>query len=71
MRGGPIGCAELKDYLGRVFADAFAPFREKRQALLLEPRKVWNILDDGADKARVMAQKTMAEVREAMGLVYR
>ena len=44
------------------------PFRAKRAEIAAQPQKVWDILDDGASRARAIAQETMKEVREAVQL---
>jgi tryptophanyl-tRNA synthetase len=44
------------------------PFRTKRAELAAKPGYVSEVLDDGAKRARVIAQQTMEEVREAMQL---
>lgn len=42
------------------------PFRERRKHYESEPEKLKEILKDGEDRARLIAQKTMSEVHEAM-----
>ena len=42
---------------------ALAPFREKRAELDRNPDYVFDVLHEGAKRARVIAQQTMAEVR--------
>ena len=44
------------------------PFRAKRAELASKPDYVADVLNDGAKRARVIAQQTMVEVREAMQL---
>jgi tryptophanyl-tRNA synthetase len=44
--------------------------RERAQIYLDDPTLVRNIIADGCEKARKMAQDTMRDVREAMGLSY-
>ena len=45
------------------------PIREKYCDLLAHPDKIREILRDGADRARAIAEKTMVEVKEKMGLL--
>jgi tryptophanyl-tRNA synthetase len=45
--------------------------RERAQTYLDDPRWCANIIADGCEKARKLAQETMRDVREAMGLNYR
>ena len=63
-----IGCVEDKQLFARNLNTALAPFRERRAELDRHPDDVFDVLRDGAKRARVIAQQTMAEVREAIGL---
>ena len=44
------------------------PFRAKRAELASKPDLLKDTLNDGANRARVIAQKTMEEVRAAVQL---
>jgi len=46
--------------------ETFRPFREKRAGL--SPEQVNRILDEGSERARVVARETLAEARRAVGL---
>jgi len=46
------------------------PMRERAQQYLDDPTLVRNIVADGCEKARKMAQETLRDVREVMGLGY-
>jgi len=46
------------------------PMLERAQKYLDDPSLLRSIIADGCDKARKVAQETMREVREAMGLAY-
>ena len=48
--------------------DAMADMHVRRQEYEGKPEKIREILDEGAKKARVIAGKTMEEVREVMHL---
>lgn len=63
-----IGCVDCKGRLAQRMVERFAPYRERRADLLAHPGRVDEILRAGADKARAIAQKTMAEVRGKLGL---
>ncbi|MBI1943676.1 MAG: tryptophan--tRNA ligase [Betaproteobacteria bacterium] len=65
-----IGCLECKQPVIESVLGELAPMRERAQAYLDDPTLVKNILADGCDKARKLAEETMREVREAMGLSY-
>jgi len=64
-----IKFSELKDALAKDIANHFKDFREKRKELEKNPEEVKKILDEGAEKARVIARETMKEVKEKVGLV--
>ena len=42
--------------------------QERRKKYEQNPRLAWDILEAGSAKARKVADATMAEVREAMGM---
>ncbi len=63
-----IGCVDCKKRLAANLNQNLAPFRERREALAQKPEQVWDILHDGAARARVLAEETMTAVRDAVGL---
>ncbi len=66
-----IGCLECKQpVIDAVLAEQ-EPMRERAQQYLDDPTLVRAIVADGCEKARKLAQETMRDVREAMGLSYR
>ncbi len=67
-RRAGIGCVDCKKRFAANLNTALAPFREKRAALAQNPDEIWDILHDGANRARVIAEQTMVKVREAVGL---
>ena len=64
-----IGCLECKQPLIEAIWKEQEPMHERAQPYLDEPSLVRAIIADGCDAARKMAQETMRDVREAMGLV--
>jgi len=64
-----IKFSELKDALAEDISNYFAPFRKKRKELKANPEYVKKVLEEGAEKARVIARETMKEVKEKVGLV--
>jgi tryptophanyl-tRNA synthetase len=44
------------------------PMRERAKAYEEDPQLVTSIIADGCERARKLAQETMRDVREAMGL---
>jgi tryptophanyl-tRNA synthetase len=64
--GAKWGCVDCKKVLMESFDRELVPLRAKRADLSVD--KVRQALGDGAHKARKMAQETIKEVREVMGL---
>jgi len=67
-RRAGIGCVDCKKRFAANLNKHLEPFRTKRAELASNPDYVSDVLEDGAQRARVIAQQTMAEVREAMQL---
>jgi tryptophanyl-tRNA synthetase len=65
-----IGCLDCKQPVIEAIQAELAPMRERAQAYLDDPTLVRNIVADGCEKARKLAEETMRDVREAMGLTY-
>ena len=65
-----IGCIECKQPVIRAVLEEQKPMRERAQLYLDDPSLVRNIIADGCEKARKLANETMRDVREAMGLGY-
>ena len=63
-----FGYGHAKVALFEKYTEYFAEMRERRKELMATPEKVEDILQDGAARARKVAQATMAEVRAAVGL---
>ena len=69
-RSAGIGCIECKRPVIDAVLKEQEPMRERAQLYLDDPVLVRNIIADGCEKARRLAQETMREVRESMGLDY-
>ncbi len=67
-RRAGIGCVDCKMLFAKNLNQHLEPFRAKRAELASKPDYVTDVLTDGAERARVIARQTMAEVREAMAL---
>jgi len=67
-RRAGIGCVDCKKMFAANLNKALEPFRAKRAELASQPDLVPAVLEDGAKRARVIAEKTMAEVRAAVQL---
>lgn len=66
-RTAKIGCLECKDVAIEGVLSSLASYRELRNKFQKKPRLIWEILEEGNTKARQAAQKTMDEVRSAIG----
>jgi tryptophanyl-tRNA synthetase len=67
-RQGTIGDVEVKRVLAHTLNDFLDPIRARRQYLEERPDDLIDILRMGAGRARPIAQETVAQAREAMGL---
>ena len=63
-----IGCLECKQPVVDAVLKEQQGFLERAQPYLDDPSLLRNIIADGCDRARKLAQETMREVREVMGL---
>ncbi len=62
------GCLDCKDVLLKHMLPPLENIRERRQTFVEKPDVVKDILMDGSRRARVVAQQTMKEVRDAVKL---
>jgi tryptophanyl-tRNA synthetase len=60
--------SELKKSLAKTVVNYLEPFRRKQKELQTRDVYVKEILNKGASRARIIAETTMKEVREKMGL---
>jgi tryptophanyl-tRNA synthetase len=65
-----IGCLECKQPLIDAIVREQKPIQERAQKYLDDPTLVRNIVADGCERARKLAEETMRDVRAAMGLAY-
>jgi tryptophanyl-tRNA synthetase len=69
-RGARFGCLECKQPVIDGVLKEQEPMRERARIYEEDPQLVRNIIADGCEKARKLAQETMRDVREAIGLDY-
>lgn len=67
-RNAAIGCVEHKRMFARELIEFLTPFREIRKQYEDHPDDVWDILREGAARARVIASQTLDEVKRAVRL---
>jgi len=65
---GTIRYSELKQVLAEAIVEKLDPIRRRYHELLRRPDDLWDILAEGAQRARPVAEATMAEVYRKMGL---
>ena len=69
-RSAGIGCIECKQPVIEGVLREQEPMRERAKMYEEDPQLVKNIIADGCERARKLAQDTMRDVREAIGLDY-
>ncbi|TMG98098.1 MAG: tryptophan--tRNA ligase [Betaproteobacteria bacterium] len=65
-----IGCLECKQPVIDAIIREQKPIHDRAQKYLDDPALVRNIVADGCERARKLAEETMRDVRQAMGLAY-
>ncbi len=63
-----IGCLECKKKLAGNMERVLGPIREKSEELIASPDYIYDVLSQGARKAKEMAEPVMEEVYQVMGL---
>ena len=66
---GGKGFGAFKPALAEVAVAEIAPLAEEMRRYLAAPDEISAVLKDGADRARVIAQQTMREVRDIVGFI--
>ena len=67
-RTARTGCVDTKKLLAERVLRHYAEPRERYAELMADPTRIDRILEEGAERVRPLAQATMTEVREKMGL---
>jgi tryptophanyl-tRNA synthetase len=67
-RSAGIGCLECKQPVIESVLAELQPMRERAVRYLEDPTLVRSIIADGCEKAQKLAEETMRDVREVMGL---
>jgi len=68
LRAGGLGYGDLKKALFEHYWNHFAPYRARRAELAANLDYVEKVLQDGAERARAVAAKTLARARQNCGL---
>ena len=67
---GDGGSGTLKKYVTESVNEYFAPIRARREELARDMGYVKDVLHEGNRRANQIAEATLAEVQQAMGMVY-
>jgi len=67
-RSAGIGCIECKGWAADNLWKVLEPIQERRAKYEAEPKLAWDLLEEGSKKARVVAEATMVEARDAANL---
>lgn len=67
---GGLGDVKIKRYLNKVLEAELAPIRERREKFAQDEDAVYEMLLEGSKKANKVANKTLQQVRDAIGLNY-
>jgi len=68
FRSGGLGYREVKQAIFDLYMEKFGPMRARRKELDSQPEYIYEILKQGAEKARKIAQPLLREVRAAVGI---
>lgn len=69
-QAGGLGDVATKKFLFEVLNEFLRPIRERRAKLAESPTAVYEILRKGSAKANLVAEKTLADAKNAMGIDY-
>ncbi len=67
-RSGALGCVECKLNCASKIGDKLEPIREKRHYYESRKNEVIEILEDGENRARKVAEETMSDVHQKMNI---
>jgi len=68
FQSGALKFVEIKDAIAEAISNDLKPLQEKRKELEAKPDYVDMVIKEGAEKARLIAKKTVEEVKSKMGL---
>jgi tryptophanyl-tRNA synthetase len=65
-----IRYGDMKKQLAEDMVKFITPIRQKAEAIYADKSYLKNIIEEGAEKARTSAKKTIEKIRELIGLNY-
>lgn len=69
-RHGGLGDVAIKNYLFDVINEELTPIRNRRAEYAKDPEAVYEMLQRGSEKANIVANETLQQVKSAMGINY-
>ena len=69
-RRGGLGDVKIKNFLNMIMEEILEPMRERRKYYEARLPEVLQMLKNGTEEAAKVADETLAEVKEAMGINY-
>ena len=69
-QAGGLGDVTVKKYLFEVLDELLSPIRQRRRELAEDLPAVYRVLLEGSGRANAVAEQTLAEVRQAIGVNY-
>lgn len=69
-QAGGLGDVKVKRYLNEVLQAEFEPIRTRREELAKDIPAIYEMLKAGSEKANIVANQTLDEVRKAIGVNY-
>ena len=69
-QAGGLGDVTVKQYLFEVLDELLSPIRQRRRELVEDLPAVYRVLLEGSRRANAVAEQTLAEVRQAIGVNY-
>ena len=67
-RSSQIGCTECKKALAEILIRFLEPIQKKKNKLVKNKKQIFEILDQGRQKAQGIASETMGEVKNLLSL---
>ncbi|MFH1231424.1 MAG: tryptophan--tRNA ligase [Planctomycetota bacterium] len=61
-----VGCVDCKKKLAELLINLTKPFRDKRKEMEKDHQYIKKVLEEGAERARQIASKTMKDIRKAV-----
>lgn len=69
-QAGGLGDVKVKRYLNEVIQAEFEPIRNRREEYAKDIPAIYDMLKAGSEKANIVANQTLDEVRKAIGVNY-